>query len=84
MKTTATFLSTAFSTTIIKNSLKVSLVVGSLLLLINHGDKMFQAQLNSDFFIQATLNYLIPYCVSTYSAVKTVQMNSYNHTEQKN
>ena len=58
----------ACSKTIALNSFKISLVVGSLLNLINQaGAVLDQAGINwFEFF----LNYLIPYCVASYSAAK--------------
>ena len=69
MNTFSTFISIAFSREVVKNSLKVSFVVGSVLVLINHGDKIFNSNVNLENFLKTSLNYLVPYCVSTYSSV---------------
>ncbi|OXX43137.1 MULTISPECIES: nitrate/nitrite transporter NrtS [unclassified Vibrio] len=54
---------------IIKTALKVSLVVGTLLNLINQGQALFDGAVIA--WGQVLLNYLVPYCVSSYSAAKT-------------
>jgi hypothetical protein len=44
----------------------VALVVGTILNLINQGDRLFSGQ--SPDFTKLTLTYLVPYFVSTYGA----------------
>ncbi|CAH1198320.1 conserved hypothetical protein [Candidatus Nitrotoga sp. BS] len=62
------FLKTATSRHIVINALKIALVVGSLLNLVNQGGDMLHGVTISWF--QLILNYLVPYCVASYSAVK--------------
>lgn len=47
-------------------ALKVALVVGTVLNLINQGGRMLEGVPPS--WIHVALNYLVPYCVSSYSA----------------
>lgn len=54
---------------IVRRALKVALVVGTLLTLINHGPALLEYQLTSHHYLQIALTYLVPYLVSTYSAV---------------
>ncbi|MGU3144618.1 nitrate/nitrite transporter NrtS [Vibrio vulnificus] len=62
-------ISIALRWSIMKTAIKVSLVVGTLLNLINQGEALFD---NTDIaWGQILLNYLVPYCVSSYSAAKT-------------
>lgn len=49
-------------------ALKVSLVVGTLLNAINQGGRLLDGLPPSWFYV--ALNYLVPYCVSTYSAAR--------------
>ena len=51
---------------IVKNSLKIALVVGTLLNLINQGESLLHSDKISWFHF--LLNYLVPYCVASYSA----------------
>ena len=50
------------------NALRVSLVVGSILNLINQGEALLSGAGVS--WPHILLNYVVPYCVSTYSAAK--------------
>ena len=50
-------------------ALRVSLVVGSVLNLINHFDVLLGAPLSSTTAVQMALTYVVPYCVSTHGQV---------------
>ena len=58
----------AVSAPIVKNSIKIALVVGALLNLINQGPNIFQGEQVS--WPHLLLNFLVPYCVASYSAAK--------------
>ena len=49
-------------------ALKVALVVGTLLNLINQGGRLLDGLPLSWFHV--LLNYLVPYCVASYSAAR--------------
>ena len=53
---------------IVITSLKVSLVVGTVLNLINQGQPFLNGEALS--LGQVALNYVVPYCVASYSAAK--------------
>ena len=67
------FLVIATSGKVVKSSIKVSLVVGTLLALINHGEGIIQMSLSSENVVQILLTYFVPYGVSTYSSVKALR-----------
>jgi hypothetical protein len=50
-------------------AVRVSLVIGTLLNLINHFDLLTGAQLTSTVALQMGLTYIVPYCVSTHGQV---------------
>lgn len=54
-------------------AIKVALVVGTVLALINHGPALFALELSRQQILQIALTYLVPYTVSTYSSVKMLQ-----------
>lgn len=62
------FLKLACSTQIAQSSLRIALVVGSALNLINQGAAILAGS-EVDWF-RLLLNYLVPYCVASYSAAK--------------
>lgn len=50
-------------------ALRVALVVGTVLNLINHFDLLLGAALTPVIALQIGLTYLVPYCVSTHGQV---------------
>jgi hypothetical protein len=69
------FFTLAVSTGVVRRAFKVALIVGTLLALINHIDAVIAGSFASKNFIQVVLSYLVPYLVSTYSAVHALQEN---------
>lgn len=63
------WISLALRRDIALNSLKVCLVVGTVLVLINYFDRLFSGALAGIDYLKMLLMYLVPYCVSTYGAV---------------
>ena len=59
----------ARSRPVVATALKVAFVVGSVLALISHGPAMMRLSLTFENICQIVLTYLVPYTVSTYSAV---------------
>ncbi len=70
------FLVLALSRPVVSKAMQVALVVGTLLALINHGGKMLNASLTAGDAVRILLTYLVPYGVSTWSAVKAIQAAS--------
>ena len=66
-------LALAFSKEVFPRAVRVALVVGTLLALINHGDNIVTLSLSSDDLIKVLLTYLVPYGVSTFSAVRALK-----------
>jgi hypothetical protein len=54
---------------VIALALKVALVVGTILNIINHFDLLVGAPLTRMTMIQIALTYVVPYCVSTHGQV---------------
>ena len=70
------FLHLALSTDVVSRALKVALIVGTLLALINHADAVVSGTFAWKNFVQVVLSYLVPYAVSTYSAVQALRQNA--------
>lgn len=47
-------------------AVKVSVIVGTLLFVINHGSAVIKGEMNRDRWISAGLTYVIPYCVNIH------------------
>ena len=67
------FITLALSNKVVFSALKVSIIVGTLLAMINHGSTLLEMNLTREKITQILLTYLVPYCVSTYSSVKAIQ-----------
>ena len=64
------WLAVAFSASVVRRSCRVALVVGTILVAINHGDHLL-ALAPADMF-KIGLTYCVPYCVATYSATSAL------------
>ena len=69
----------ACSQRIASNALRISLVVGTVLNLINQGGPIFTGSEGS--WPHVFLNYLVPYFVATYSAAKNQTARIKDRTE---
>jgi hypothetical protein len=58
---------------IVYRSLRVALVVGTVLVLINHGDRIATGVASGADWLKIGLTYLVPYAVSTWAAVSTIR-----------
>ncbi len=67
------WLKMAFQKTVYVRAIKVALVVGTILALINHGDTLLQGAFAAKTLFQIALSYLVPYAVSTYASVETIR-----------
>ncbi len=68
-----TFLDLALQKSVMRRAAKISAIVGTILIIINHSDTIM---MNSGSWITAlkcALTYAVPYCVSTYSAVMAMR-----------
>ena len=66
------WLDTALATTTVRRSLRVAMVVGSILVAINYGDRIIAGTLGPLEFAKIGLTYCVPYCVATYAAVSAL------------
>lgn len=66
-------LTLALSKKVRGRAIKVSLLVGSILVLINHSDSIYDGNLQSHNLLQILATYLVPYLVSTYSSVSALR-----------
>jgi len=58
----------AFSRRIVMNALRIALLVGSVLNLVNQGEAILAGSGVS--WLHLVLNYAVPYCVASYSAAR--------------
>ena len=67
------WLRTARRPQIVRRSLRVAAVVGTILVAINYFDRFVAGGLTPFDGLKMALTYLVPYCVSTYAAVEAVR-----------
>ena len=66
------FIEIASRRSIVMRGLKYGLVVGSILIAINHGNAIVEGTVDATRIFQMVLTMLVPYCVSTASSVAAV------------
>ncbi len=67
------FLAKAFEGAVIRRALMFAVVVGSVLIAINHGDALWSGEVDSVRLLKMGLTVLVPYVVSTLSSVAAMQ-----------
>ncbi len=51
-------------------AIKVALVVGPVLIIINHHDSLLQFEVSNHLYFKFMLTFLVPFCVSAYSSAQ--------------
>jgi hypothetical protein len=64
----------ATSASIVRRAAIVALIVGTVLVAINHGDAIVRGDVSPGRALRILLTVLVPYCVSTYSSVSAIRM----------
>ncbi len=67
------FLSLARRPDVVSRAIKTSLVVGTLLTIINHADGLLARDFRPWRFFQIGLTYCVPYAVATYASVQALR-----------
>jgi len=57
---------------VVRRSLKVGAIVGTILIAINQGDALLAGAISAEVLTKILLTYCVPYCVSTYASVSAV------------
>jgi hypothetical protein len=70
---TVAWLTLATSKSVVRRATVVALIVGSILVVINHGDAIVRGDLSAERLIRIALTISVPYCVSTYSSVSALR-----------
>lgn len=73
------YVSVALSRIVVVRAIKVAIFVGTILALINHGEKIMSLSLTYKDWFKIILTYLVPYAVSTWSAVGAIMADTSSH-----
>ncbi len=66
------FIELCFSRRIIRRASVTTLVVGGILIFINHGDALLSGQVDTNRLFKIVLTMFVPYIVSTVSSASTM------------
>lgn len=61
---------------VVVRALRVALLVGTILIAINHGDRILDGSMSRHDFLKMILTYFVPYGVSTFSSVAAIRGSS--------
>ncbi|MBM75416.1 MAG: hypothetical protein CMK59_08435 [Proteobacteria bacterium] len=77
------YLSLATRRSIIKRGLGFSIIVGSILVIINHGDRLNSDDIAQIPIYKVLLTYLVPYVVSSLSSIQAhLNQNTAENTKE--
>jgi len=65
----------AFQKDVVRRALICVIIVGAVLIGINHGGALLRGDLSAGRLMQIGLTLLVPYCVSTFSSVAAMRNN---------
>ena len=67
---------------VIRRALGYALVVGPVLIAINHGGALIRWEIDGQRWLQMGLTMLVPYCVSTLSSVGAMRADETGESER--
>ncbi len=67
------WLTLALERRVVRRAALCALIVGTILISINHGDAILAGDVSPRRWLQMGLTMLVPYCVSTYSSVSAMR-----------
>ena len=73
-----TWIATAMEASVRRRALKVALLVGSILAVINHGDVVLSGMATTTVWVKICLTFLVPYCVATFASVQAIRQQRIN------
>jgi hypothetical protein len=66
------WLTLCFTSPVMRRALWTALIVGTILILINHGNAILKGEVDLTRILQMCLTVIVPYIVSTVSSVSTL------------
>jgi hypothetical protein len=67
------WLRVAFQASVLRRGLLYAVLVGSVLVAINHGDALLRRDVDGPRLLRIALTVLVPYLVSTFSSVGAIR-----------
>jgi hypothetical protein len=81
-ETPVSWFALAMSRSVVRRATVVALIVGTILVAINHGDAIARGELGIGRLLRIALTMAVPYCVSTYSSVSALRAAARNSPEE--
>ena len=75
------WLRTAMSRDVAFRAWRVSILVGTILIVINYTDRLIGSQCTQIDYLKMGLTYVVPYCVSTHASVSILLTNFDNQKQ---
>jgi len=70
---TREWLALAARRNVVRRAAKTDVLVGTILIAINHGDAILSGSVDAGRLMRMALTFLVPYCVSTFSSVAAMR-----------
>ena len=70
------------SAPVVRRALLYLVVVGSVLIAINHGDALLRGDIDGERIVKMLLTPLVPYVVSTLSSVAAIRASAVERTRE--
>ena len=70
------WLAIAWEASVRKRAIKVAMLVGSILAVINHGDALLSGDASATVWIKIVLTFVVPYCVATFASVQAIRQRA--------
>jgi len=77
------WLQLAFDRAVVRRALICVVIVGAVLIAINHGSALLAGELTSARLVQIGMTLLVPYCVSTCSSVAAMRADRREKSDSK-
>ena len=74
----------AIRRTVLRRAMVIACLVGTVLALVNHGDKILSGTMTWLNLGQVFVTYFVPYLVSTYSSVVAIRTQQRNAMAKRN
>lgn len=78
------FIKNFFRYETIYRATKVAIIVGPILIIINHHDSLLHFELSNRLYFKIALTFLVPFCVSAYSSARAYSADELRESDVQN
>jgi len=78
------FIKNFFRYETIYRAIKVAIIVGPILIIINHHDSLLHLELSNHLYFKIALTFLVPFCVSAYSSARAYSADELRESDVQN